>query len=172
MEKQEQRILEALLGVILIVLLIMMIFLFTLPSGFISSSTEGTPLGAVSTTTITDSFNTNNYYNTQQRYTPTYYKKTNYDYLDYDYHAYKENKKGIFGNQIEDYTVHVKNQDYKGGYFKVNYYFTDYYGDTKSEAITHYIKPRQSKKFTYKNIYKDKYKYHDWDYQVTSKTRV
>jgi len=163
MEKREQRILEALLGTILIVLLVIMIFLF------ISIGNSGN----TTTTTITDSFNTNNYYNTPQKYSPTYYTKTkNYDYLDYDYNAYKKKAKGILGNDIEDYTVYVKNQDYKPGYFKVKYYFTDYYGATKTETMTHYIKPKESKKFTYKNIYKDKYKFYDWDYEVISRTRI
>jgi len=176
MEKQEQRILEALLGVILIILLVIMIFLFTLPSGFISSSTEETSSGAVSTTTITDSFNTNNYYNTQQKYSPSYakadYTETNYNYLDYNYDAYKKTVKGVLGNDVENYIVYVKNQDYKPGYFRVNYYFTDYYGNIKTETITYYIKAKESKKFIYKNIYKDKYRFYDWNYDVTSRTKI
>jgi len=159
MEKQEQRILEALLGIILIVLLVIMIFLFT------TTNSTG------SSTTITNSFNTNNYYNTQTKYYPSY-TKTQKDYLDYDYNAYKKTIKGVLGNDIEHYKVYVKNQDYKPGYFRVNYYFTDYYGNTKTETMTYYIQPKQWKKFIYKNIYKDKYKFHDWNYKIISKTSV
>ena len=127
-----------------------------------------------SSTTITNSFNTNNYYTSPTikhypSYTKTYYKK---DYLNYDYYAYKKTLKGIFGNDIEHYIVYVRNQDYKPGYFKVRYYFTDYYGDTKTETMTYYIKPKQGKKFVYKNIYKDKYRFHDWNYEVISRTSV
>ena len=150
-----------LLGLILIILLVIMTTLLLAPKN---------PTG--SSTTITNSFNTNNYYNTQ-KYTPTYYKRTkDYDYLDYDYYAYKEKTKGIFGNNIEHYTVYVRNQNYKGGYFKVKYHFTDYYGDTKTKTMTHYIKPRESKKFIYKNIYEDKYKFYDWNYEIISRTRI
>jgi len=163
MEMNEKRILEALLGTILIVLLVMMIFLFTT----INST------GNTTTTTITNSFNTNNYYSTPQKYSPADYTKTkDYDYLNYDYHAYKKTAKGILGNEIEDYIVYVKNQDYKPGYFRVKYYFTDYYGDTKTESMTYYIKPKQGREFVYKNIYKDKYKFHDWHYEVISRTRI
>lgn len=159
-------ILEAFLGLILIILLVIMIFLFT----SINSATG-------STTTITNSFNTNNYYNPYTYptikhypfYTKTYYKK---NYLDYDCHAYKKTLKGILGNNIEHYIVYVRNQDYKPGYFRVNYYFTDYYGDTKTETMTYYIKPKQAKEFIYKNIYEDKYKFHDWNYEVISRTSV
>ena len=157
----ERRILEALLGLILIILLVIMTTLLLSPNNQTGS-----------TTTITNSFNTNNYYNTQQKYSPTNYKTKDYDYLDYDYHTYKEKTKGLFGNTVEHYVVYVKNQDYKPGYFRVNYYFTDYYGDTKTETMTYYIKPKESKKFIYTNIYKDKYKFHDWNYKVTSRTLV
>lgn len=160
MEKREQMILEALLGLILIILLVIMITLFTLPKNQTTSSTI-----------ITNSFNTNNYYNTQTKHYP-FYTETQKDYLDYDYHAYKRIVKGVLGNDVEHYTVYVKNQDYKPGYFRVNYYFTDYYGNTKTETMTYYIQPKQGKEFIYKNIYKDKYKFYNWDYKVISKTLV
>ncbi len=163
MEVNNKRVLEAFLGLILIILLVIMIILLTAPKNLTGSST-----------TITNSFNTNNYYNAYPTikhypYTKTYYKK---DYLDYDYHACKKTLKGILGNSIEHYIVYVRNQDYKPGYFKVKYYFTDYYGNTKTETMTYYIKPKQGKEFIYKNIYKDKYKFHDWDYEVISRTSV
>ena len=137
-----------------------MITLFTLPKSQTTTSTI-----------ITNSFNTKNYYNTQTKYSPSY-TKTQRDYLDYVYNAHKKTVKGVLGNNIEHYIVYVKNQDYKPGYFRVNYYFTDYYGNTKTEAITYYIKPKQGKEFIYKNIYKDKYRFHDWNYKVISKTSV
>ena len=160
MEKREQLILEALLGIILILLLIIIIFLFTSTE---NQSTNTTP------TTITNSFNTNNYYNTQKysHYTKTDYKKT----LDYNHKAYKKKTQGILGNDIEHYIINIKNQAHKPGYFQVTYRFTDYYGDTETETITHYIKPKQTKQFTYKNIHQDKYKFHSWDYKITSKLK-
>ena len=160
MEIDNKRVVEIILGLILIILLIIMITLFTIPKNQTTGST-----------TITNSFNTNNYYNTQTKNYPSY-AKTQKDYLDYDYHAYKKNVKSVLGNNIEHYIVYVKNQDYKPGYFRVNYYFTDYYGNTKSESMTYCLKPKQGKEFIYKNIYKDKYKFHDWNYKVISKTSV
>ncbi|GEM_PF-1286724 len=158
MEIDEKRVVEILLGLILISLLIIMTTLFLIPKNQTGSSTI-----------ITNSFNT--YYNTQTKHFPSY-TKTQRDYLDYDYHAYKKKLKGVLGNNIEQYLVYVKNQDYKAGYFRVNYYFTDYYGNTKTESITYYLKPKQSKEFIYKNIYENKYKFHDWNYKIISKTLV
>lgn len=166
MEITERRLLEALLGLILIVLLVMMVILVIPSTNSTTESTTG------SSTTITNSFNTNNYYNTPSRYSSTYSTKTNYNYLDYNYDTYKKTTKGVLGNNVEHYIVHVKNQDYKPGYFRVNYYFTDYYGDTKIETITYYIKPQESKKFIYKNIYKDKYRFYHWNYEVISRTKI
>jgi len=152
-----KRVTEILLGLILIILLVIMTTLLISPKQTGSS------------TIITNSFNT--YYNTQTKYYPSY-TKTQRDYLNYNYNAYKKTLKGVLGNKIEYYTVYVKNQDYKTGYFRVNFYFTDYYGNTKTESITYYIKPKQGKEFIYKNIYKDKYKFYDWNYKVISKTLI
>jgi len=154
MKLNEGKITEVLLGIILIILLVITISLF------LKTPNNTAP------TTITNSFN-NNYYNTPQR---DYQQIKDRDYLDYDYHAYKKKSTGILGNDIEDYTVYVKNQDYKGGSFRVKYYFTDYYGDTETETMTYYIPPRKSKKFSYKNIHK--YKFHDWHYEVISRTSI
>ncbi|MFH1643898.1 MAG: hypothetical protein ABIA74_01865, partial [bacterium] len=155
-------ILEILLGAILIVLLILMIFLFT--------STEQTK----NTTTITNSFNKNYYYSSpSQNYNYLSYKKTYAEnYPDYDYHAYKKTTKGVFGNNIDKYIVEVKNKACEEAYFQVKFYFTDSSGRTDTEAVSYYIKPKQSREFVYKDIYSDDYKIKRWDYEVLPKTKV
>jgi len=151
-EFPEKRVVEIFLGLILIILLIGIIFLFT------SSSVSGSS----TTTTITNSFNTNtyNYYNDE----PGYYK--NYD--DYPKYASRTKYKtieGFFGDEINHYIVYVKNKEHRGRYFKVRFYFEDYYGDTRTESITKYIKPGDEQKFIYRDI-NDKYSGDNWRYKV------
>ena len=80
--------------------------------------------------------------------------------------------RGIFGNDIDRYEVYVRNRGYTGGYFKVNFYFKDYYGRTRTESTNRYISPRGESRFVFKDISREKYKYLDWSYEVTSQTRV
>ena len=99
-----KRILEALLGLILIILLVMMAFLIT------QTDKEQT-----ASTTITNSFN-KNYHSTPQKDSQIYYKKTNYDYL--DYHTYSKShptyKKTYYkyDNDYSDYHTYPKYKIY------------------------------------------------------------
>ena len=101
------------------------------------------------------------------RYTRSYDR-----YLRYDDWGRRKLVKGIFGNDIDRYEVYVRNRGYTGGYFKVNFYFKDYYGRTSSDSITRYIGPRKESRFVFRDIYGDRYKHYDWSYEVISQTKV
>lgn len=79
---------------------------------------------------------------------------------------------GIFDNQIKEYSVYVKNQDYVGGYFKVVYYFEDYYGNVDSYPVTYYIGPQKQKEFVYKDVSPSEHKHRNWWYEIDSLTKA
>jgi len=92
-------------------------------------------------------------------------------YLSYSSHGNQEKKKGIFGNDIQKYEVHVKNRDYKEGRFTVKYYFKDSYGKVKTTQITHQIRAREEKQFLLKDVTPNKYKRVSWRYEVISHSK-
>jgi len=173
-------LIEIFLAIILVTLLILLIFLFTSPS--ITGKSTATK-STVSNSYNVNSYNTNYYdYPSYTKYPSTirYIKDKDYSrYYDKDYHylrysdkAKHEKLSGMFGNEVNRYTIYVKNRDYKSGYFTVKFYFSDYYGETRTESIRHYIKSGEERKFFYQNIYSDKYGFYDWDYKVISETKV
>ena len=159
---EREKVIEIFLGLILIVLLLIMILLFAK-----TSETNN------STITISNSYNTNSYNN------PLILKNQNYDYIKTNY----ENKnlryisngeyrrtKVIFGNNINKYNVYVKNKEYAGGYFTVKFYFKDKYGNVKTNSETRYIKPHETRKFSYQKVYDDKTYY--WKYNIVSHSKI
>jgi len=92
-------------------------------------------------------------------------------YLRYSDHAYQSRTKGIFGNDINRYSVYVENHDYKGNYFTVRYYFKDYYGNVKTERITHHISPGKRKQFLLKDISPYGYDRVSWNYEIISHSK-
>jgi len=92
-------------------------------------------------------------------------------YLRYSDHAYQTRKRGILGNDINKYGVYVKNQDYKGGYFTVRYYFEDYYGNVETERITHHINPGKEKQFLLKDVSLYGHDRVSWRYEVVSHSK-
>ena len=176
MEINEKRVTEIFLATILVLLLIVIIFLFTSQSATGKSASTST---STTNSYNTDSYNTyyvNSYPSTQRYYNskiyPEYYIKKDRNYLVYRSGSDRARVEGLFGRDIDKYVVYVKNDDYKGGYFTVRFYFTDYYGETFTESMTKYIKPDEEKKFLYKDIYADRYRYYDWHYKVISHTKV
>jgi hypothetical protein len=180
MEKEEKRILEVFLGLTLIVFLVLLAFLVT----GVSASQE-------SSTTISHSYNVNSYNNQAPSYTypiksyvtsrPTYpytldLRKTYYvdEKVPIRYYDRGEYKRvsGILGNEVDKYAVYVRNDDYVGGYFKVRFYFSDYYGRTSTESVRYYIPPQQEKTFRYHDISGDRYTHHVWRYEVIPETEV
>jgi hypothetical protein len=180
MEKEEKRILEIFLGLTLIVFLILLAFLVT-----------GVSAAQESNTAISHSYNVNSYNNQAPAYTypvksyvtskPTY--PYNLDlrkayYVDekvpvryYDWGDYKR-VDGILGNEVDKYRVYVRNDDYVGGYFKVRFHFSDYYGRTSTESMRYYIPPQQEKTFLYQDITGNRYDHYVWRYEVIPETEV
>ncbi|MFH1608285.1 MAG: hypothetical protein ABIA78_04080 [archaeon] len=225
MNNTEKRVVEILLGTILIILIITLIFLVTqfTSTGFSTSEKS-------ISTTVTNSYNTNYYPKPQQqiipvtaKYPTSYYTKNptyktisyptttkniylkeknyypiskNYIYITDkpNYKTYQiidktsetqtqrtlkfttiaqyEKQKGVFGNDVDNYVVYVKNNDVKGGYFTTTFYFQDYNDREFRQALTHYIGAHEEKKFIYRDIYSDKYKHYNWDYKVVSNSKV
>lgn len=187
MEINQKRVVEIFLAIILVIVLIILILLFT------SQSITGKPVSTVSNSYNTNSYNTNSYnrYSLSQpspplklydstkhmRYYkpydpyPTYYLKDR-KYLTYKSGAEQRRVVGLLGNDIDKYAVYVKNTDHMGGYFTVRFYFKDYYGQVITKSATHYVKPYEERAFLYKDIYADRYKHHDWTYEVISQTRI
>jgi len=178
----EKRVTEILLAAIFVVVLIILIILLT------SQSIIGKSVPQNSNPQIINSYNT---YQTSQPTTrqysapisystkyPKYYKV--YDARDYEKDKYlrykslgeKSRAQGLFGNDIDNYIIYVKNTEYKGGYFTVKFYFEDYYGKPRYESVTHYIPAHQKRAFIYKDIYADKYKYYRADYEIISHTKI
>lgn len=190
MEVKERFAIEVFLGLILIILLIVLVFLFTSFPDTISNNKEDpkTSQGvSISNSNVLNSFNTNteNHIPKTTLTNPRYnYKSTKpYSYKNIytqqyseqsRYHSYPEQRfaKGILGNPIDKYYVYVKNLDYKGNYFTVKFYFTDYHGNVKTTQITKYIRPFEERKFFYQDIYHDRYKHRFWTYKVVSGREV
>ncbi len=100
------------------------------------------------------------------------YAKTSDGYLRYDDLGRRRRVQGLFGNEIDRYEVYVRNRDYRGGYFKVNFYFDDYYGRRSSDSITRYIGSQKESRFVFRDMSREKYKYGDWSYEVISQTKA
>lgn len=79
--------------------------------------------------------------------------------------------RGIFDNRVDDYRVYVRNRDDVGGYFKVTYYFDDYYGETQSGINTKYIPAGKEATFSVKDVSPRDFKYGSWHYKVESMTK-
>ncbi len=108
----------------------------------------------------TDYFNDGRHYDSDNRY------------LSYDSSSRLRVSEGLFGNDINNYEVYVRNKDYTGGYFTVNFYFEDYYGNVDFEVMKHYIDPREENRFVFKDISPNRYDYRRWWYDVESLTTI
>jgi len=100
------------------------------------------------------------------------YAKDNDRYLRYYDWGKRKTAKGVLGNDIDKYEVFVENRNYAGGYFKVVFYFEDYYGKTSSKSITRYIKPWEERDFVFRDITAADYKYARWWYDVVPQTKI
>jgi hypothetical protein len=191
MEMNERKVIEVFLAIILVLILIGIIFLFTGKT----TSSSGEQASSISQSYNTNSYNTYNvdypsstrslrddgyvYYDSERYDDYRYYDRedrydrdTRYDYLDYksDIDVIKTDR--YLGDYTYEYVVYVKNLDYTGGYFTVKFYFEDYYGRETTRSVTHYVKAREEEKFHYKDVNANQYDYYDWDYKVTSHTKI
>lgn len=192
----KRRLIEILIGVIFIALLILIVFLVI---GFSAGNrTETTITNSYNTYNIYNNelaqptyskpyiVNINdkkdyldNRYYYKQDYAQVYYIPRDLRYaepgkkpMDYYDDAQLKTITGVFGNDIDRYEVYVQNREYAGGYFKVVFYFEDYYGKTTSNSMTEYIPAREEKLFLFKDISPDRYKYRNWWYKVESLSKV
>ncbi len=167
MRKRGQIAVEILLALILIVLLGIIIILVLNPK-----ITGKSSLKNVDVTISTTQTNLQRYC----EYVKVPYQEEiysgNYQIDNLRFNSWKEHESydGIIGNEVDRYTVYVKNLDNEEGYFKVIFYFYDYDNDKHSVSITKRIRARETEKF----IYIDKYRYDDfkrWSYEVISETK-
>jgi hypothetical protein len=92
----------------------------------------------------------------------------NRENLKYSIYTRHIKEKDELGSYDERFDVYVKNQDSVGGYFEVTFNFEDCYGEKFTEALTKYIKPRETEKFEYMEIWYKDQGICDWDYDVFS----
>lgn len=164
MEK-DRRIIELFL-VLIFVALLLIASLIVLTENGKNSSNE----------VISNSYNTNTYIdypNIPLREKVVYnydnsvvYKKI--DYKDFDYTSYGEHsrKKDFIGTYIDEFCVYVRNKEQEGNYFKVKFYFEDFFGKEFDESITKYVKTKEKEEFCFRDVQEEKYKYWDWSYKV------
>jgi hypothetical protein len=92
-------------------------------------------------------------------------RKGELEYSSYTKHFREKNE---FGSYVEEFNVYVKNEDSVGGYFQVEFYFENCYGDDFVESLTKYISPGKTEKFRYVDIWYKQRGICDWDYEVSS----
>ncbi len=176
MQVDEKRITEIFFALILVVLLIVLIFLIIKPGQF-TTKTDNSEKPA---TQVINSYNTNNYYTTpqysldSQRQVLVYDSSKNYNtnYLSYRSAGERKQVQGLLGNPIDKYAVHLKNPNPVGGYYTVRFHFENYYGDDRTESVTKYLGPYETKDFYYTDIKSDRFKNYHWDYEVVSLTKA
>jgi hypothetical protein len=191
---EREKVIEIFLGLLLIVILFGLVLFFT---GFGEQTTTTTE---ISHSYNVNSYNTYSpqpqYVKTQPQYL-TYsskpyivaddyhsysgrvyyvdndlrYAKPHDGYLRYNDWSDHRTVKSILGTDIDRYEVYVRNRDYVGGYFDVNFYLDDYYGRSDSYKVTHYIKPHEEKRFLFKDVSTYDYKYGRWRYEVVPQTK-
>jgi len=88
--------------------------------------------------------------------------------LEYSSYSRHFREKDDFGSYVEEFRVYVKNTDSIGGYFEVIFNFEDCHGEEYSEAITEYLKPKETHIFKYKDIWYKERDICDWNYEVLS----
>jgi uncharacterized protein YxeA len=90
------------------------------------------------------------------------------DELDYSSYSRHFREKDELGSYVEEFDVYVRNEDSVGGYFQVVFYFENCYGEEFAESITEYIKPRETEKFKYMDIWYKEKEICNWDYKIFS----
>jgi len=99
----------------------------------------------------------------QDRYfSRNYFNKYSENYDSWGRHIKKE-----FSNYYTDeFEVHIINNGFEGKYYKVIFYFEDFYGHEKNYEMRKYVFPDEEKEFYFRDINRNKYAYDDWSYQV------
>jgi len=137
---------------------------------------------------VTNSYNTYNYYIQQPivkpyivdhgDYSRVYYvdrdlrySSSDENYLDYSDSGRVRFYTGVFGNEIPSYEVVVRNNEYINGNFKVTFYFRDRYGREDSKSLVYPVSARDEHKFVFRDV-TDNYQHSSWYYKVESLTRT
>jgi hypothetical protein len=165
MEFDDKKILEILLGLIFVGLLLVSSILV-----INNSSNKQTPIQ--NTIVIQDSYNVNNYEtsNYQKNLVRYYLEEKDEIYLKYSSYGEHKISELYFNNYKDEFNVYVVNKDYKPGYFKVRFYFCDYYNNCFYETVEKYIPAKEERKFQYLEIQGEKYKFYEWEYDVIAPT--
>jgi hypothetical protein len=87
-------------------------------------------------------------------------------YLRYSSYGEHERDETFFSNYKDAFRVHVVNRDYQGGYFKVKFAFCDHYDNCISRTVQKYVPAKEEVVFSYSDVQSERYKYHDWSYEV------
>ena len=173
MEFDDKKVKEIFLGLALIIVLIILIFVFTQSTTAsklttkTSSSVPTTQNNIPPQTVIINSYNTNSF--NEIAYKDSFSKNYKKDYSNHEYDksfrswSSREIQRGVFGNEIHKYVVHVENTGNKGKYFRVKFNLEDCYRKKTAGSITKYIYPNKEGKFVYTDI---KSQYCDWDYEI------
>ncbi len=164
MEKEDLMIIKVFLGIILVVFMIILVFVALKQ-----------PTNTTSTIVVSNSYNTYSYSYEDGRYVDRNYDKTYKKerlFLRYSDTSRHRTSEGIFGEDVNIYTVYVRNRENVGGYFTVKFYLRDNHRDADIERIMKYIGPHEEKSFTFRDVYRGGHGYADWDYEVISETVI
>lgn len=96
---------------------------------------------------------------------PVVYKRF-YENLDYSSYGRHLREKDWIGTYVDEFYVYVINKEDFGRDFKVKFYFEDSRGNEFSETVTHYVRAGEKKKFYFKDVQEERYKYDSWSYKV------
>lgn len=162
MEINEKRIVELFMGLVFVALLIIILLIVVY---FPSQKSAGQSV-------IQNSYNVNSYNSvtlktveeSREDSKRNYVKETRF--LRYSSYGEHIKERGFFNDYKDEFNVYVVNKDYVGGYFRVRFYFCDYYKNCFSESIEKYIPAKKEARFNYFDVQGEKYRYYDWEYEV------
>jgi len=182
---ENERTIQALVIMAFIVFIILILFIILLMIKGTTSSSNSIQKGSSGATYNYYNFTTvNNYENNYERTLNgrvvynrerevVHNDKTNIwgngrEELEYSSYSRHFREKDELGSYVEEFNVYVKNEDNVGGYFQVEFYFENCYGDDFVESLTKYITPGETEKFRYVDIWYKQRGICDWDYEVFS----
>lgn len=150
---KKNRVIEILLGMILLILVLMMI-LITLLIG--DSNRDST--------TITNSYN-KIYVINENSLQNSFLKEGSFNNKNYyniwsNHKSYKE-----WDYYVENYKIYLHNYG-SSRYFSIRVYFKDDLGKVKTYDLRKYIFKGETELFYFNDYVRDRYQYKDWSYQV------
>tara|TARA_Y100000310_G_C20634344_1_gene790387 strand:+ start:574 stop:1083 length:510 start_codon:yes stop_codon:yes gene_type:complete len=161
---EEKRVIEILLGAILVVLLVVLVFL-TLGMSTKTVSSSGS---SVSNSYNVNTYNTYSYPTTSGIYGVRKNVVSRVEERDLRYTSWGsyDKTKALLGQSYGKYSVYVKNRDNERGYFTVDYDLYDISGKKRSISVTKLIYPGEKEKFVYRDIGPYRSPGYSWRYSV------